>query len=80
VQYHHDPLACDEPIVHGVFVADTVAHLIAVRCERGWSHSEPVESTVFASMLAIGVDPGSLDALVDATMKRFRERNTGLTL
>lgn len=80
VQYHHDPFGCDEPIAHGVFVADTIAHLVAVSTARRWSHSEPTQAAVAASMHELGIDPGSLDAMVDATMKRFLDRNTGLTL
>ena len=80
VQYHHDPFACDEPIAHGVFVADTIAHLIAVNTGRSWSHSEPAESAVVPSMRELGIDPASLDTLVDATTKRFLNRDTGLAL
>lgn len=80
VQYHHEPFQCEEPSAHGVFVADTIAYLIAERTGRHWSHSEPTESAWVASMLELGIDPDSIDTLVDATLKRFQERDTGLTL
>ena len=80
VQYHHDPFACDAPIAHGVFVADAIAHSVALSTGRKWSHSEPVESAVSASMRELGIDPESLDGLVDATINRFLGRQTGLAL
>lgn len=80
VQYHHDPFACTERIAHGVFLADTIAHRIAVRVGRSWSHSAPTDEAVTASMLELGIDPALLDSMVDSTIERFEQRDTGLTL
>jgi HD-like signal output (HDOD) protein len=80
VQYHHAPWECDEPIAHGVFLADTIAHHVALRTGNGWSHSSPDPEAVAASADVLRVDLGEMDALVDATIERFATRNTGLTL
>jgi len=80
VQYHHDPFECTDPIAHGVFVADTIAHHVAVRTGGNWSHSAPDDELVAASAAAIGFDVSRLDSIVDATISRFASRNTGLTL
>ncbi len=80
VQYHHAPAECDEPIAHGVFLADTIAHHVAMRTGSGWSHSSPDHDSVTASADAIGFEMGSMDELVDVTIDRFGSRATGLTL
>ena len=80
VQYHHDPAACDEPVAHGVFLADTVAHLVALRTGGGWSHSTPDPSVFATSAAALGIDADALDAMADVVIARFGDRNTGLTL
>ncbi len=80
VQYHHDPSSCDELIAHGVFAADVIAHEVAVRTSGSWSHST-FDAQAFAdSAAAIGLDPSGLEDYVDATLTRFADRNTGLTL
>jgi HD-like signal output (HDOD) protein len=80
VQYHHDPFACEAPIAHAVFLADTIAHRIAQKTGHTWSHSDPQEAQWVASMAELRIEPGTLDALVEATLERFHERDTGLTL
>lgn len=80
VQYHHAPFECDEPIAHGVFLADTIAHHVAMRTGGGWSHSSPDADDVTASAEALRMDVSSMDELVDATIERFATRNSGLVL
>ncbi len=80
VQYHHNPFDCEAPIAHAVFLADTIAHLVAERTGHHWSHSAPKEADWVASMGELRIDPGTLDALVDATIERFQSRDTGLVL
>jgi HD-like signal output (HDOD) protein len=80
VQYHHDPFECDDPIAHGVFIADAIAHHVALRTGGVWSHSTPDETSMAASAEAIALDLSRLDGLVDATILRFESRNTGLSL
>lgn len=80
VQYHHDPFACDDPIAHGVYVADAIAHQVAVRTGGGWSHSVVDEQQLAASAELIAFDLGHLDAIVDLTISRFESRDTGLSL
>jgi HD-like signal output (HDOD) protein len=80
VQYHHDPFECDDPIAHGVFLADAIAHHVALRTGGAWSHSTPDEEAMAASAAAISFDLSRLDGLVDATIFRFESRNTGLSL
>ncbi len=80
VQYHHDPFECDDPIAHGVFLADAIAHQVALRTGGGWSHSTPDAEAMAASAEAISFDLSHLDGLVDATIFRFESRNTGLSL
>ena len=80
VQYHHDPFECDDPIAHGVFLADAIAHHVAVRTGGAWSHSTPDDAAMAASAEAISFDLSRLDGLVDATIARFESRNTGLSL
>lgn len=80
VQYHHDPAGCDEPIAHALYVADAVARTIADRSGRTWSHAEHDDDTLGASMTAIGIAPGTFADLVEATIVRFKSRDTGLDL
>jgi HD-like signal output (HDOD) protein len=80
VQYHHDPFECPDPIAHGVFLADTIAHHVALRTGGTWSHATPTDEAVAESAAAIGFDISRLDALVDVAIARFEARNTGLTL
>ena len=80
VQYHHEPSACDEPIAHGVFLADTVAQRIATGSGCSWSHSNPAHHEIEASFHALGMDPKMLESIVEATIERFESRHTGLTL
>lgn len=80
VQYHHGPEACDEPIAHGVFVADAVANGVALRFGATWSHATPDLEALIASMEALGLDIDSLETLVDSTIDRFEHRDTGLSL
>ena len=80
VQYHHDPFECPDPIAHGVFLADTIAHHVAVRTGGTWSHSTPDDDVVAASAEAIAFDLSRLDGVVDATIARFSSRDTGLSL
>jgi HD-like signal output (HDOD) protein len=80
VQYHHDPDACDDPIAHGVHLADAIAHLVAERTSGTWSHSIVDDEQLTASADAIGFDLAHLDATVDLTISRFETRDTGLTL
>lgn len=80
VQYHHDPVACDEPIAHGVFLADVLAHLVCERTGGRWSHSAPDPDVMAESAVAIGLDLSSVDTLVDTVITRFEMRDTGLSL
>lgn len=80
VQYHHAPFECDEPVAHGVFLADTIAHHVAVRTGGTWNHSAPDPDTVLASGEAVRFDASPMDELVDITIERFATRATGLSL
>ena len=80
VQYHHDPSSCDDPIAHGVYLADVLAHRVCERTGGAWSHSEPDPDRVAESAVALGLDLSNMDAFVDAVIDRFQARATGLTL
>lgn len=80
VQYHHDPFSCEDPIAHGVYLADAIAHLVAQRTEGTWSHSTIDDEQLAASAEAVSFDLTHLDATVDLTISRFQSRDTGLTL
>lgn len=80
VQYHHEPASCEEPIAHALYVADAVARTIADRAGRTWSHAEHDDDTLAESMAVLGIPAGTYADLVDATISRFRSRDTGLDL
>lgn len=80
VQYHHDPSSCDDPIAHGVYLADVLAHRVCERTGGAWSHSEPDPDRVAESAVALGLELSNMDAFVDAVIERFQARATGLTL
>lgn len=80
VQYHHDPFSCDDPIAHGVYLADAITHHVALRTGGTWSHSVIDDVQLAASAEVVAFDLGHLDAIVDLTISRFEARDTGLRL